>query len=186
MKISKRKIFVFFIFVIFILIETISFASYIEARNGEEETKNKIELMINEEASLKEVENKTLNLINEYRKQNGLDELKPISRLQDMAKLKAEDIVTNEYFSHTSENLGTPFEMLKNNGVEYKVAGENLAGSTTPEKAVDAWIKSPAHKENILDSEFEYTGIYVTESPVYRKSICSNIYRSLKIVLLFK
>lgn len=180
MKISRRKIFVFFIFVIFILIETISFASYVEARSGEEERKNKIEIMINEEASLKEEEVEALNLINEYRKQNGLDELKPISRLQDMAKLKAEDIVTNEYFSHTSENLGTPFEMLKNNGIEYKVAGENLAGSTTPEKAVDAWIKSPAHKENILDSEFEYTGIYVTDSPVYRKNICANIYGNLR------
>ncbi len=179
MKISKRKIFVFFIFVIFILIETISFASYMEARSGEEEIKNKIEIMINEEASLKEEEVETLNLINEYRKQNGLDELKPISRLQDMAKLKAEDIVSNEYFSHTSESLGTPFEMLKNNGVKYKVAGENLAGSTSPEKAVDAWIESPAHKENILDEEFQYTGIYVIDSPVYRKNICSNIYRNI-------
>lgn len=185
MKISKRKIFVFFIFVIFILIETISFASYIEAKSGEEERRNNIEIMINEEASLKEEENETLNLINEYREKNGLTKLKPISKLQNMAKLKAEDIVKNEYFSHTSENLGTPFEMLKENGVEYKFAGENLAGSVSPKKAVEAWINSPTHKDNILDKDFEYTGIYVTDSPVYRKNICTSIYRNLKNSLTY-
>ena len=57
--------------------------------------------------------------------------------------------------------------MLKNNGVTYKIAGENLAGSTTPEKAVEAWINSPSHRDNILEDRFEYTGIYVIESPVY-------------------
>jgi len=180
MKISKIKIFICLTFVIFIFIETISFAAYKEAKDVEEDRKNKIEAMILEEAKLKEEESETLELINEYRKQNGLEDLKPISRLQDMAKLKAEDIVENEYFSHTSENLGTPFEMLNENNVEYKVAGENLAGNISSEKAVEAWINSPAHRDNILDKEFEYTGIYVIESPIYRKSICSSIYWSLK------
>ena len=112
-------------------------------------------------------EQKTLDLINEYRVQNGLSKLKPFSDLQDVAKLKAEDLVNNEYFSHTSAELGTPFKMLKDNEVTYKIAGENLAGSTTPEKAVEAWINSTSHRENILEERFEYTGIYVIDSPVY-------------------
>ena len=52
-------------------------------------------------------------------------------------------------------------------GVFYKVAGENLAGNISPEKAVEAWINSPTHKENILEERFAYTGISVVESPVY-------------------
>ena len=126
--------------------------------------KVKIEL---EEVILTDEEQRTLDLINEYRVQNGLRKLKPFSELQEVAKLKAEDLVNNEYFAHTSAVLGTPFEMLKDNEVTYKIAGENLAGSTTPEKAVEAWINSTSHRENILEERFEYTGIYVIESPVY-------------------
>lgn len=171
MKISRFRPGILVVFVIFILIEGISFATYqtvvlgqIEENNTISAMKTKIEL---EEVILSVEEQRTLDLINEYRTQNGLKELKPFSELQDVAKLKAEDLVNNKYFSHTSPVLGTPFKMLKDNGVNYKIAGENLAGSTTPEKAVEAWINSTSHRENILEEKFEYTGIYVIESPVY-------------------
>lgn len=163
MKISRKKIFILFIFVIFILIETACYAVYAIS-----EEKEKTEIIC-ETARLNEEEETTLKLINEYRKQNGLKELKAISKLQEAAYLKADDLVQNEYFSHTSETLGTPFEMLQANGVEYKVAGENLAGNTTPERAVEAWINSKAHRENILDEDYEYTGIVAIDSPVYGK-----------------
>lgn len=171
MKISRFKPGILVVFVIFILIEGISLATYqtvvlaqIEENNTISAMRTKIGL---EEVNLSEEETRTLDLINEYRKQNGLKELKPFSEIQDVAKIKAEDLVNNEYFSHNSPILGTPFQMLKNNGVTYKIAGENLAGSTTPEKAVEAWINSPSHRDNILEDRFEYTGIYVIESPVY-------------------
>lgn len=171
MKISRFRPGILIVFVMFILIEGISFATYqtvvlgqIEENNTISAMKTKIEL---EEVILSDEEQRTLELINEYRRQNGLKELKPFSELQDVAKLKAEDLVNNKYFSHTSPVLGTPFKMLKDNGVSYKIAGENLAGSTTPEKAVEAWINSTSHRENILEERFEYTGIYVIESPVY-------------------
>ena len=138
----------------------------IERNNTISAMKAKIEL---EEVHLSDDEQRTLDLINEYRKENNLSELKPFSDLQKVAGIKAEDLVNNKYFSHTSKNLGTPFEMLKDNGISYEIAGENLAGSTTPEKAVEAWINSPSHRENILEGRFEYTGIYVIESPVYGK-----------------
>lgn len=167
MKVSRRKIVTLFIFVIFILIETISFATYQSTIQEEQEKMKVIEQMIKQEANLTQEEEETLDLINAYRKENGLSELKTFSKLQDVAKLKAEDLVKNEYFSHTSPNLGTPFEMLQSNNVEYIIAGENLAGNTTPERAVEAWINSNSHRENILEEDFEYTGICVIESPVY-------------------
>lgn len=114
-------------------------------------------------------EQEVLNLINEQRTKNGLSELKAYSKLQSIAKIKAEDIVNNNYFSHTSPTYGTPFELLKQKGVIYKTAGENLAGNETGIKAVDAWMNSPTHKENILDADYEYTGISVVDSPIYGK-----------------
>lgn len=169
MKVSKRGIAIFFIFVIFILVESISLATYQTTITKEEEKIISIEKMIEKHAILSEEEKETLELINEYRKENGLTELKALDKLQSNAKLKAEDIVNNEYFSHNSPNLGTPFEMLRSNNVEYTIAGENLAGNITPQKAVEAWINSPSHKENILEEKFEYTGICVIESPIYGK-----------------
>ena len=173
MKISRLTFGILVVFAMFILLEGISFATYqtavlgqIEQDNTINAMKTKIEL---EKANLSKEEEKTLELINEYRKQNGLNELKVYSKLQEVAKLKAEDLVNNKYFSHTSPTLGTPFKMLKDNQVEYRIAGENLAGNTTPERAVEAWINSPAHRDNILENKFEYTGIYVIESPVYGK-----------------
>ena len=166
MKVQIKKIVTLFIFAVFVLLQGISFAT---SALDETEKNKEINDMVQEVATLSKEEKETLNAINEYRRENGLSDLKAISKLQDVAKIKAEDIVENEYFSHNSENLGTPFEMLKDNGVRYKVAGENLAGSTTPEKAVNAWIDSPSHRDNILDEDYEYTGIYVIDSPVYGK-----------------
>ena len=172
MKIS-RKFGILIVFVIFILIESISLAAYQSVVENVTE-KSSIEAKLEKsfkakKADLTVEEQETLDLINKYREEMGRDELKPLAELQDVAKLKAEDIVENEYFSHTSPNLGTPFEMLKANGIDYNIAGENLDGNISPEKAVEAWINSPTHKENILEGKFQYTGISVVESPVYGK-----------------
>lgn len=173
MKISRLRPGILLVFVMFILVEGISFITYQTAVLGQKEQNNvvsamktKIEL---EDVNLSDEEQRALELINEYRNKNGLEDLKPFSELQKVAKLKAEDLVNNNYFSHTSPILGTPFEMLKANEVSYKIAGENLAGNTTPERAVESWINSTSHRENILEERFEYTGICAIESPVYGK-----------------
>lgn len=173
MKISKRKIGIVIIFVIFILIESISFATYQNAIKNETEINDIEEKLeksyIENKVNLTTEEQETLNLINKYRKEMGLNELKPLCELQETAKLKAQDIVENKYFSHTSPQLGTPFEMLKENEINYTIAGENLAGNISPEKAVEAWINSPSHKSNIIEEKFKYTGISVVESEIYGK-----------------
>ena len=170
MKILMKKINILLVFLVIISIEIISIITYKTAVYAatEEQNKKQNEIVIEmENATLTEEELRTLELINEYRKENGLRELKPLSNLQRVAKLKAYDLVNNHYFAHTSENLGTPFEMLKNNNVDYKIAGENLAGNINPERAVEAWINSPSHRENILEDKFQYTGICAIDSPVY-------------------
>lgn len=169
MKKMKLRLLTVLFFVIFVFIESISFATFQTSTIKETEKKEQIQKMITQEGEMTQEEQETLDLINKYRKQNGLGELKPLARLQQTAKLKAEDLVKNEYFSHNSETLGNPFEMLKSNNVIYDIAGENLAGNTEPQKAVEAWINSETHKQNILEEKFNYTGICVIESSVYGK-----------------
>ncbi len=165
-KVSVKRNATLIIFIAFILVQSITFAS---SALEETNTKYRMEYLIKEEAILSEEEQKTLDLINEYRKENGLSELKTFARLQEVARIKAEDLVKNYYFSHNSEALGTPFEMLEQNKIDYKIAGENLAGNSTEEGAVKAWIESRPHRKNLLEEEYKFTGICVTESPVFGK-----------------
>lgn len=160
---SKLSRFIFYVSILFcigLVFQCFVFANELPKEEIVVDTKNAI---------LSSEEEEVLNLINIERQKEGLSELKASSELQEVAKLKAEDLVNNNYFSHTSPILGTPFEMLKNEGVMYKYAGENLAGNETGVKAVKAWMNSPAHKDNILDSDYEYTGIAVVDSEVYGK-----------------
>ena len=109
------------------------------------------------------------NLINQQRANNGLSALKIDNEVQRVARIKAQDMVDNSYFSHTSPTYGSPFDMLKSFKVTYKSAGENLAGNSKNSEAVKAWMNSVGHRANILNSSYNYTGIAVVSSPVYGK-----------------
>ena len=54
-------------------------------------------------------------------------------------------------------------------GVKYKTASENIAGNATIDGAINSWMNSESHKNNILNSDFNYTGIAVVNSNTYGK-----------------
>ena len=114
-------------------------------------------------------EKEVFDLINAKRVANGLSPLKIDDELQNVARIKAQDMVNNNYFSHTSPTYGSPFDMMKKFGISYKTAGENIAGNSTNSGAVDAWMNSEGHRANILNSSFNYTGIGVVKSSKYGK-----------------
>ena len=114
-------------------------------------------------------EQEVFDLINKQRTANGLSALKPDSELQRVARIKAQDMVDNNYFSHTSPTYGSPFDMMKSFKISYKTAGENIAGNSSNSGAVTAWMNSPGHKANILNSSFNYTGIGVVKGSKYGK-----------------
>ena len=109
------------------------------------------------------------NLINAKRTANGLSPLNIDNELQNVARVKAKDMVDNNYFSHNSPTYGTPFNMMKNFGITYKTAGENIAGNSSNQGAVEAWMNSEGHRANILNSSYNYTGVAVVKSTKYGK-----------------
>ena len=109
------------------------------------------------------------DLINKQRAQNGLSPLKENSELQRVARIKAQDMVNNNYFSHTSPTYGSPFDMMKSFKISYNTAGENIAGNSSNSSAVTAWMNSPGHRANILNSSFNQTGIGVVTGSKYGK-----------------
>lgn len=114
-------------------------------------------------------EEEFLKAINELRVKNELPELKVDDAIQNVARLKAQDLAENNYFSHTSEKYGTPFEMLSSSNISYKTASENIAGNSTISGAINSWMNSESHKNNILSNDFNYTGVAVVHSNTYGK-----------------
>jgi len=118
------------------------------------------------------LEEDMINLVNQERVSRNLPPLQMDLELTRVARTKAQDMVNKDYFSHFSPTYGSPFSMMKNFGIEFLFAGENLAGNTTVEKAHNALMNSEGHKANILSSEFTHIGIGVQKSDKYGSIFC--------------
>lgn len=123
----------------------------------------------NSTASMNSDEKEVFDLINKQRTNNGLQALKIDNEVQKVARIKAQDMVDNNYFAHESPTYGTPFQMLKSFKISYKTVGENIAANSSNSGAVNAWMNSSGHKANILNSSYNYTGIGVVSSKKYGK-----------------
>lgn len=111
-------------------------------------------------STLSAYEQKVVDLTNQERAKNGLAALKVDAALSKMAREKSRDMSANGYFSHTSPTYGSPFDMMKQYGITYRAAGENIAmGQRSPEEVVNAWMNSEGHRKNILNPNFTHIGV---------------------------
>ena len=108
-------------------------------------------------------EQKLLNLINLDRADNGLDPLPEDPALSSLARLKADDMNTGNYFAHESPTLGTAAQMLDAYQYDYRGVGENIAHHATIEKSEAAFMRSTNHRANILGSQWKHVGIGIWE-----------------------
>lgn len=112
-------------------------------------------------------ERQMLDLINEVRGEVGLPALQADLALTKVARLKSQDMIDHNYFSHQSPTYGSPFDMMKRFGITYRTAGENLAGNQTVERAHAALMNSPGHRANILGQSFTQIGIGIVKGGRY-------------------
>ena len=104
-----------------------------------------------------------LQLVNTERAKNGLGALTMNTGASKAAQVRATEIV--KQFSHTRPNGQDPFTALKEFGVSYSAAGENIAyGYSTAQSVMNAWMNSPGHRANILNGRFTQIGIGVYQS----------------------
>ncbi len=114
----------------------------------------------NEENAMTSFEKQVVDLVNQIRVKNGLKELKINWQLSRVARYKSMDMRDKGYFSHQSPTYGSPFDMMKNFGISYRTAGENIAkGQRSPQAVVDAWMNSSGHRANILSSSYTEIGV---------------------------
>lgn len=119
-------------------------------------------------SALSQYEQQVVNLTNQERTKRGLQPLKVATDLSNMAGVKATDMRDNHYFDHNSPKYGSPFDMMKQFGISYSYAGENIAaGQRTPQEVVNAWMNSPGHRANILNSHYTYIGVGYVQGGSY-------------------
>ncbi|PWW43960.1 CAP domain-containing protein [Paenibacillus pabuli] len=101
-----------------------------------------------------------VKLVNAERAKAGLSALASDALLDKVAVAKVKDMSNNNYFDHQSPTYGSPFDMMKQFGVTYSYAGENIAkGQKTPQEVVTAWMNSEGHRANILNKNFTKIGV---------------------------
>lgn len=106
--------------------------------------------------------NRIIELTNKARQEQGLLPLKHNQTLDLAAQKKAENMLKNNYFSHTSPDGIKPWHWFKQVEYNYTFAGENLAMNfIEAEDAIQAWLDSPSHRDNILSENYEDIGVAV-------------------------
>jgi len=108
-----------------------------------------------------------IRYVNESREAQGLVELKENEKLSKIAADKANDMIKNNYFAHTSPAGLTPWYWFEKEGYDYKYAGENLAiNFKTAEEQHKAWMASLTHRKNILNTNFSEIGVAVAAGEI--------------------
>lgn len=101
-----------------------------------------------------------VNLTNEERVDEAAAPLVRNPLLDQAARLKAEHMAKNSYFAHYSPDGVSPWYWFEQVDYTYAHAGENLAIHFTDSSAVvDAWMKSPSHRANIVNDTYTEIGV---------------------------
>ena len=100
-----------------------------------------------------------LQLVNEERTSRGLKPLALDPELVPVARTHSADMFSRGYFSHYTPEGEDPFQRMKDAGVKFRTAGENLALAPTLQIAHTGLMNSPGHRANILNPAFGRVGI---------------------------
>lgn len=105
-----------------------------------------------------------IRLTNEKRAQSGLGPVNENGSLSAAAIAKGQDMLSKGYWAHFAPDGTSPWSFFVKFGYKYKYAGENLARDfSSASGAVDGWMASPTHKENILNPNYKDIGVGVVE-----------------------
>ncbi|TYQ18215.1 UNVERIFIED_CONTAM: copper amine oxidase-like protein [Acetivibrio alkalicellulosi] len=107
-------------------------------------------------------EKQIFDLANSIRLRHGKELLIWDEVASKVAKAHSEDMYVNDFFSHTNLKNESPFDRMKNMGMSFRSASENIAsGQLCSIYAHEAWMNSlTGHRENIL-ADFTYIGVGV-------------------------
>ena len=107
-----------------------------------------------------------LQLVNTERMAAGLKPLAPDPELTEVARRHSTDMFGRGYFAHDSPEGRDPFDRMRESGVQFVTAGENLALAPTVQVAHTGLMNSPGHRANILHRDFGRVGIGIMDGGI--------------------
>jgi len=121
------------------------------------------------EAIASEQEWQVLKIVNRERITYGLEPISTFKKIQQAAGVRADEI--SYYFSHTRPDGTSCFTAVKELGIYYSCAGENIAaGYQSPKAVMTGWMNSDGHRGNILGSGYDHVGIGYATGGSYGKN----------------
>jgi uncharacterized protein YkwD len=82
------------------------------------------------------------------------------NQLGTSAQMHSNDMLTNNYFSHTGLDGSSPGDRIRLAGYNWRKYGENIAkGYSSEQEVINAWILSEDHCRNIMDPDFREMGV---------------------------
>jgi uncharacterized protein YkwD len=130
----------------------------------------RVRTVVNTPAAVAAAERDAFDLINKIRNDAGLESLIWNEQLANLARLHSQDMAEQKFFSHR----GSDGSMVDNRAdklglMNWSAIGENIAFlrgyDDAPKFAVERWMESPRHKENLLDKRWKETGMGVAILP---------------------
>lgn len=112
-----------------------------------------------------------LQLINIERQNVNVPPLEMDPKLREIARQHSREMFQKNYFSHL-DLLGSDGEVrLRESGITFNSAGENLAHTADIALAHEELMASPNHRQNILDAQFTRVGIGIVDAGMYGKMV---------------
>lgn len=113
-------------------------------------------------------EREVFDLTNKVRAENGLSALTWNDTLAKTARAHSEDMASRGFFDHTNPDGYDPFDRMRNAGILYYTAAENIAaGQAEPEDVMESWMNSPGHRANILNPDLRELGVGMARGGSY-------------------
>lgn len=119
----------------------------------------------NNSAGLTAQEQRMLELINRERTRRGIPAVKLDMAITEIARLKSQDMIDNNYFAHKSPTYGRVNNMLDAAGVKYRMAGDILAKTSTVDRALELYMGSSIHQAHLLLRSYTHAGVGIKERP---------------------
>lgn len=108
---------------------------------------------------------RTLDLVNEERRLVALPALTADTLLVMASHLQAEDMAAHGFVSHQGSDGSDPSQRVTGVGYSWIGVGENIAaGQSSADEVVAGWIRSEAHRANILSPDFTSAGVARADS----------------------
>ncbi|MEJ2548431.1 MAG: CAP domain-containing protein [Gemmatimonadota bacterium] len=107
-----------------------------------------------------------VDLVNAHRLSEGCAALTWHAGAASVAEAHSTDMRDRDFFAHTNPDGKSPFDRLRDAGVDWSgAAGENIAwGTSSGQTAFELWINSSGHRANIENCSFTHHGVGLVDA----------------------